>query len=106
MTPDPVDLKATFDWLRANDERERTFPLGDVYVRLVRVVAGGEGRWDSHQDGPETVVVSDGTFKVEFRDRTLVLTAGQCCVVPSGADHRGTSPTGADVVLFRAGEVS
>jgi mannose-6-phosphate isomerase-like protein (cupin superfamily) len=30
-----------------------------------------------------------------------MLTAGQCCVVPVGAEHRGTSPTGAEVVLFK-----
>jgi mannose-6-phosphate isomerase-like protein (cupin superfamily) len=103
MTPDPVDFEAAFDRLRADDQRETTFPMGGVNVRLVRVMAGGEGRWDSHDDGPETVVVHGGTFQVEFRDRTLTLTAGQCCVVPSGAEHRGTSSTGADVVLFRGG---
>ena len=46
-------------------------------------------------------MVWSGEFKVEYRDRTLLLTAGQCCVVPVGAEHRGTSPTGAEVVLFR-----
>ena len=67
----------------------------------MRVPANVEGRWDSHPDSTETVVVWSGAFTVEFRDRTLRLTAGQCCVVPIGAEHRGTSPTGAEVVLFR-----
>lgn len=101
MTSDAIDFDTTFDRLRASGERECTTPMGGVNVRLVRVAAGGEGRWDRHDDGPETVVVRAGTFQVEFRDRTLTLTAGQCCVVPSEAEHRGTSTTGADVVLFR-----
>ena len=96
-----VDFAATFADLAARNAREAAVPLGGVDVRLVRVPGGGEGRWDSHDDSTETVVVWSGEFKVEYRDRTLLLTAGQCCVVPVGAEHRGTSPTGAEVVLFR-----
>ena len=101
MDQGQVDFAAGFAGLAARGERETTAPLGGVDVRLVRVPAGGEGRWDSHPDSTETVVVWSGEFKVEFRDRTLMLTAGQCCVVPVGAEHRGTSPTGAEVVLFK-----
>lgn len=96
-----VDFAQGFADLAARDARETTASLGGVDVRLVRVPAGGEGRWDSHDDSTETVVVWTGAFDVAFRDRTLHLTAGQCCVVPAGAEHRGTSPTGAEVVLFR-----
>ena len=101
MSQGQVDFAAVFADLAAKDAREITAPLGGVDVRLVRVPPAGEGRWDSHDDSTETVVVWSGTFTVEFRDRTLSLTAGQCCVVPVGAEHRGTSPTGAEVVLFR-----
>ena len=96
-----VDFAAAFADLAARNAREVTVPLGGVDVRLVRVPGGGEGRWDSHDDSTETVVVWSGEFKVEYRDRTLLLTPGQCCVVPTGAEHRGTSPTGAEVVLFK-----
>lgn len=96
-----VDFAKGFSDLAARDAREATVPLGGVDVRLVRVPAGGEGRWDSHPDSTETVVVWSGEFSVEFRDRSLLLTAGQCCVVPVGAEHRGTSPSGAEVVLFK-----
>ena len=101
MDQGQVDFGARFADLAARGAREVTAPLGGVDVRLVRVSPGGEGRWDSHPDSTETVVVWSGEFQVEFRDRTLLLTAGQCCVVPVGAEHRGTSPTGAEVVLFR-----
>ena len=101
MDQGQVDIAAGFADLAARGAREMTAPLGGVDVRLVRVPAGGEGRWDSHPDSTETVVVWSGEFKVDFRDRTLLLAAGQCCVVPVGAEHRGTSPTGAEVVLFK-----
>lgn len=101
MEQGQVDFGAAFADLTTRGAREATTPLGGVDVRLVRVPAGGEGRWDSHDDSTETVVVWSGEFKVEFRDRTLMLTKGQCCVVPVAAEHRGTSPSGAEVVLFR-----
>jgi mannose-6-phosphate isomerase-like protein (cupin superfamily) len=101
MEQGQVDFAAAFADLAARGARETTAPMGGVDVRLVRVPAGGEGRWDSHDDSTETVVVWSGEFTVEYRDRTLRLTTGQCCVVPIGAEHRGTSPTGAEVVLFK-----
>ena len=64
---------------------------------MVRVAGGGEGRWDSHSHSAETVIVWSGDFVVEFRDHTLTLSPGQCCVVPAGAEHRGTSRNGAEV---------
>ena len=96
-----TDFGQVFGRLAADGEREQTFPMGGVNVRLVRVPGGGEGRWDSHAHSTETVVVWSGDFKVEFRDGTLELGAGQCCVVPVGAEHRGTSRGGAEVVLFQ-----
>lgn len=96
-----VDFAEGFAALAASGEHEITHALGGVHVRLVRVAAGGEGRWDRHDDGPETVVVWSGRFQVEFDDATLVLGPGECCVVANEAAHRGTSSTGAEVILFR-----
>ena len=97
-----ADFAEVFAKLARDGQREQTFPLGGVNVRLVRVAGGGEGRWDSHSSTTETVVVWSGDFMVEFRDRALELAAGQCCVVPIGVEHRGTSKAGAEVVLFTA----
>lgn len=96
-----ADFGVVFARLATEGKREETFPMGGVNVRLVRVAGGGEGRWDSHAATTETVVVWSGDFQVRFRDGTLDLTAGQCCVVSVGAEHQGTSRGGAEVVLFQ-----
>ena len=96
----PTDFADMFAQLAATGEREKTVTLGGVNIRAVRVAGGGTGRWDSHDDTPETVVVWSGDFLVTFRDRTLSLSAGQCCVVPVNVEHHGTSRHGAEVVLF------
>ena len=96
-----TDFAEIFGRLAKDGHSEETTQLGGVNVRLVRVKGGGEGRWDHHDQTTETVVVWSGDFSVEFRDQTLHLSAGQCCVVPVGAEHRGTSKAGAEVILFQ-----
>jgi mannose-6-phosphate isomerase-like protein (cupin superfamily) len=96
-----TDFAEVFGRLAREGRSEETTQLGGVNVRLVRVVGGGEGRWDHHDATAETVVVWSGDFSVEFRDGVLHLLAGQCCVVPIGAEHRGTSKAGAEVILFQ-----
>jgi mannose-6-phosphate isomerase-like protein (cupin superfamily) len=102
MSESGFDFAQEFGRLKAEGQSESTTTIGGVAVRLVRVAGGGEGRWDSHGHTTETAIVWSGDFKVEFRDRTLSLSAGQCCVVPAGAEHRGTSKGGAEVILFTA----
>ncbi len=96
-----TDFAEVFGRLAREERSEETAQLGGVNVRLVRVKGGGEGRWDSHDRTTETVVVWSGDFTVEFRDQTLHLSTGQCCVVAIGAEHRGTSRGGAEIILFQ-----
>ncbi len=96
-----TDFAEVFGRLARDGHSEEIVQLGGVNVRLVRVKGGGEGRWDHHDRTAETVVVWSGDFSVELRDRTMHLSSGQCCVVPIGAEHRGTSKGGAEVILFQ-----
>ncbi len=96
-----VDFGEAFARLAAEGRREDSFVLGGVSVRLVRVAGGADGEWDSHAATAETVVVWRGDFLVEYRDGAQALTAGQCCVVPLGVEHRGISRGGAEIVLFQ-----
>ena len=96
-----IDFAAVFERLAREGQREESAELGGAQVRMVRVAGGGDGRWDHHGHTTEIVVVWSGDFTVDFSDHTLTLAAGQCCVVPAGAEHRGTSRHGAEVVLFQ-----
>ena len=61
----------------------------------------GNGNWHSHATVPETVLVWEGQFRVEYRDEAIDLTAGQVCVIPPGREHRGVSDAGAAIVLLQ-----
>jgi mannose-6-phosphate isomerase-like protein (cupin superfamily) len=97
-----LDFGAIFRRLEAGGERQHHALLNGIDVRLVRVEGGAPGRWDVHEDTPETVIVWSGSFDVAFKDHIVSLGAGQCCVVPTGAEHRGASATGAEVILFKS----
>ena len=104
MRAESLDFASEFRRLATEKSPERAVELGGVSVRLVRVDGGGEGRWDRHATTAETAIVWSGDFSVEFRDSTLFLGPGQCCVIPMGAEHRGTSKKGAEIILFTKSE--
>jgi hypothetical protein len=60
-----ADFAAVFEGLARTEQAEETVVLGGVNVRMVRVVGGLEGRWDSHGHSVETVVVWSGARSPE-----------------------------------------
>lgn len=96
-----TDFAEVFARLARDGHTDETTQLDGVTVRLVRLKGGHDGRWDHHDRTTETVIVWSGDFDVEFRDHIVHLSAGQCCVVPVAVEHRGTSKTGAEIILFQ-----
>ena len=60
--------------------------LNDYQFKLVK--AEGEFVWHSHQETDEAFIVVEGTLKIEFRDGSVILSAGELFVVPKGVEHR------------------
>jgi mannose-6-phosphate isomerase-like protein (cupin superfamily) len=77
--------------------------LNGQTVRLVKVQ--GVFPWHSHTDAEEMFMVWKGTFRVEFRDKIVVLNAGQFVVVPRGVEHRTAADEEAEVIIFEPADV-
>ena len=60
--------------------------LNDYQFKLVK--AEGEFVWHSHQETDEAFIVVEGTLKIEFRDGSVILSAGELFVIPKGVEHR------------------
>jgi mannose-6-phosphate isomerase-like protein (cupin superfamily) len=59
----------------------------------------GAFEWHSHADADELFLVLQGSFTMEFRDRSVELGEGQMLVVPRGVEHRPVAETECAVLL-------
>jgi mannose-6-phosphate isomerase-like protein (cupin superfamily) len=72
--------------------------LNGQEVKLVKVQ--GEFPWHTHDTEDEFFLVWRGRFRVEFRDRVVELTDGECIVVPRGVEHRTGADDEAEILCF------
>jgi mannose-6-phosphate isomerase-like protein (cupin superfamily) len=59
--------------------------MNDYQFKLVKLQ--GEFVWHAHAHTDETFIVVHGTLRMQFRDRDVVLGAGEMIVVPHGVEH-------------------
>lgn len=72
--------------------------LNGQHVNLVKFQ--GEFVWHDHGDEDELFLVLKGGFRMEFRDRSVALTAGEFLIVPKGVEHRPVAIEEVEVMLF------
>ena len=75
--------------------------VGELNGQLVKLVKfKGEFVWHHHEDEDELFHVVKGSFRMEFRDRTVVLSEGEMIVVPRGMEHKPVADEEVWVMLF------
>lgn len=72
--------------------------LNGQHVKLVKFQ--GEFVWHHHDAEDEMFLVVDGRFRMEFRDRSMEIKAGEFVVVPRGMEHRPVADSEVSVMLF------
>jgi len=72
--------------------------LNGQHVKLVKFQ--GEFVWHKHDHEDELFFVVQGWFDMEFRDKTVRLSAGEFLIVPRGVEHRPVAPEEVSVMLF------
>jgi mannose-6-phosphate isomerase-like protein (cupin superfamily) len=72
--------------------------LNGQEVKLVKLA--GTFPWHQHEQEDEMFLVWRGQMTIEFRDRAVVLSAGEFFVVPRGVEHRTSAAAEAEVLLF------
>lgn len=60
--------------------------MNDYQFKVVRIE--GEFVWHSHPDTDETFIVIDGELRIDFRDGSVTLGAGDMFVVRKGVEHK------------------
>ena len=59
--------------------------VNDSYIKVAKLK--GEFVWHSHEQEDEMFMVLKGELKLEFRNSSIALQAGECYVVPAGVEH-------------------
>jgi mannose-6-phosphate isomerase-like protein (cupin superfamily) len=72
--------------------------LNGQHAKLVKLL--GEFVWHHHDEEDELLLVVDGRFKMEFRDREVWIEEGEFIVVPRGVEHRPVAEEEVSVLLF------
>jgi mannose-6-phosphate isomerase-like protein (cupin superfamily) len=60
--------------------------MNNYQFKLVKLQ--GDFIWHDHNDTDETFIVLDGVLRIDFRDGTVHVSAGEMFVVPKGIEHK------------------
>ena len=89
------------------NEHWRPKVVGELNGQEVKLVKfQGEFPWHHHETEDEMFLAIKGTFRIEFRDKTVELQTGEFVIVPRGVEHRPVAETEVEVLLFEPKNVS
>jgi mannose-6-phosphate isomerase-like protein (cupin superfamily) len=95
---EPVRLSEKFARFTEHWSPKVVGELNGQQVKLVKF--RGAFTWHHHEHEDELFLVHRGTFRMEFRDGTVELSAGDFLVVPRGVEHRPVADEEVEVLLF------
>lgn len=72
--------------------------LNGQHVKAVKLK--GEFIWHHHDHEDELFLVTKGSLKMELRDKTIVINAGEFLIVPHGVEHRPVAEEEVELLLF------
>src|SRR6187549_397584 len=95
---DKVNLTSKFASFSEHWSPKIVGELNGQHVKLVKF--NGEFVWHHHEHEDEMFFVVKGSFKMEYRDRTVVLNENEFLIVPRGVEHRPVADQEVWVMLF------
>lgn len=93
-----VNLNEKFALINEHWRPKVVGELNGQEVKLVKFI--GEFPWHHHEREDEMFLALKGSFRIEFRDKTVELNEGEFVIVPKGIEHRPVAETEVEVLLF------
>jgi mannose-6-phosphate isomerase-like protein (cupin superfamily) len=72
--------------------------INDYQVKVVKLK--GEFIWHHHETEDELFLVTKGTLRMQFRDRTEIINEGEFLIVPHGVEHCPAADEEVHIVLI------
>lgn len=83
------------------NEHWRPKVVGELNGQEIKLVKfQGAFPWHHHEREDEMFLAMKGSFRIEFRDRTVKLNEGEFVIVPRGVEHRPVADEEVEVLLF------
>jgi mannose-6-phosphate isomerase-like protein (cupin superfamily) len=98
-----VNLEEKFSLISEHWRPKIVGELNGQEVKLVKFQ--GEFPWHHHETEDELFMAVKGSFRLEFRDRTVELAPGEFVIVPHGVEHRPVADEEVEVLLFEPAQV-
>jgi mannose-6-phosphate isomerase-like protein (cupin superfamily) len=75
--------------------------LGELNGQHVKAVKlAGEFVWHRHENEDELFLVIKGELKMEFRDKAILIRAGEFIIVPRKVEHKPVAAQEVEILLF------
>ena len=88
------------------NEHWRPKVVGELNGQEIKLVKfQGEFPWHHHGNEDEMFLAMKGSFRIEFRDKTVELKEGEFIIVPKGIEHRPIAETEVEVLLFEPAQL-
>src|SRR5499433_2386940 len=72
--------------------------MNDYQFKVVKLQ--GDFIWHDHKDTDETFLVIEGNLRIDFRDGSVNLGAGEMFVVPKGVEHKPYAESEVSLMLI------
>ncbi len=95
---DKVTLLSKFSQLHEHWQPHIAGELNGQLIKLVKF--RGQFVWHHHDHEDEMFLVVKGSFRIEFRDKTVTIGEGEFIVVPRGVEHKPVADEECWVMLF------
>ncbi len=86
MSYQSINFQHKFGLFREQWQPKVVAEMNDYQFKLVKLQ--GDFIWHGHQDTDETFIVIEGTLRIDFRDGSVHVSAGEMFVVPKGVEHK------------------
>jgi len=95
---DKINLSGKFNLFSEYWSPKIIGELNGQQVKLVKLK--GEFVFHQHADEDELFFVVKGSFKMEYRNKTVQINEGEMVIVPKGVEHKPVAEDEAWVMLF------
>ena len=86
MPRTPINIKDKLSKFSDHWSPKIIAQMNDYHFKLVKFK--GDFVWHQHDDTDETFIVLEGKMRIDFRDGSVELKAGEMFVVPKGVEHK------------------